>query len=138
MKASDAAEIIDAMARSIRENPSQFHFEINVIGTQATAIGGGTGLSVQARGGGPGSTTIGYQSTISGANIEIGQKAANAAIRQEMSALVQTLNNLASELRLASPDKKRINVILDSLKQSWIPNVIASVIGGIVAKIALG
>jgi hypothetical protein len=138
MKASEAAELIDAIARSIQENPSQFHFEINVIGTQATAIGGGTGLSVQARGGGPGSTTIGYQSTISGANVEIAQKAANGAIRQGMSALVQTLNNLASELHSASPDEGHINKIWASLKQSWIPNVITSVIGSIVAKIAFG
>jgi hypothetical protein len=138
MKASEAAELIDMIARSIQENPSQFHFEINVIGTQATAIGGGTGLSVQAHGGEPGSTTIGYQSTISGANIEIARKAANGAIRQEMSALVQTLNNLASELRSSSPDKGRINKIWDSLKQSWIPNVITSVIGSIIAKITLG
>ena len=138
MEILEAAELIEAIAGSIRENPSQFHFEISVIGTQATSIGGGTGLSVQARGSGPGSTTIGYQSTISGANIQIAHKAANDAIRQEMSALVQALNNLASELRSSSPDKKRISVILDSLKQSWIPNVVTSVVANIITKITLG
>ncbi len=138
MEILEAAELIDAIARSIRENPSQFHLEVNVIGPQSTAVGGGVGLSVQARGGGPGSTTIGYQSTISGANIEIAQKAANGAIRQEMSALVQALNNLTSELRSTSPDKKRINAILDSLKQSWVPNVITSVVANIITRIALG
>jgi hypothetical protein len=106
MELSEAAELIDGMAKSIREKPSQFHFEIEISGTKATAIGGGVGLSVQARGGGPGSTTIGYQSTLSGASIEIAQKAANDAIRQEMSALVDVLGNLVAELRSASPDKK--------------------------------
>ncbi len=138
MEILEAAELIDAIGRSIRENPSQFHFEINVIGTQATAIGGGTGLSVQARGGGPGSTTIGYQSSVSGANIEVAQKAANGAIRQEMSALVQALYNLASELRSTSPDKNRINAILGDLKRSWIPNVITSVVANIITRITLG
>jgi len=138
MELSEAAELIDGMAKSIREKPSQFHFEIEISGTKATAIGGGVGLSVQARGGGPGSTTIGYQSTLSGASIEIAQKAANDAIRQEMSALVDVLGNLVAELRSASPNKKRITVILDSLKQSWIPNLITSVVANIITKTALG
>lgn len=138
MELLEAAELIDGMAKSIREKPSQFHFEIEISGTKATAIGGGVGLSVQARGGGPGSTTIGYQSTLSGASIEIAQKAANDAIRQEMSALVDVLGNLVAELRSASPDKKRITAILDSLKQSWIPNLITSVVANIITKTALG
>lgn len=138
MELPEAAELIDGMAKSIREKPSQFHFEIEISGTKATAIGGGVGLSVQARGGGPGSTTIGYQSTLSGASIEIAQKAANDAIRQEMSALVDVLGNLVAELRSASPDKKRITAILDSLKQSWIPNLITSVVANIITKTALG
>jgi len=138
MEIYEAADLVEAIARSIAENPSQFHFEINVTGTRATSIGGGTALSVQATGGGPGSTTIGYQSSMSGANIEIAQKTANAAIGQEMSALVDTLNNLVSELRSATPDKNRISTILDSLKQSWIPNVITSVVASVITATILG
>lgn len=138
MELSEAAELIDGMAKSIRQKPGQFHFEIEISGTKATAIGGGVGLSVQAHGGGPSSTTIGYQSTLSGASIEIAQKAANDAIRQEMSALVDVLGNLVTELRSASPDKKRITAILDSLKQSWIPNLITSIVANIITKTALG
>jgi hypothetical protein len=138
MEAYEAAELIEAIARSVRENPGQFHFDITVTGTKATAIGGGTGLSVQAVGSEAGSTTIGFQSSVGPANIEIAQRTANAAIQQEMSALVQTLNNLVSELRSKNPDKKRIDTILASLKQSWIPNVIASVVANIITKLTLG
>ena len=137
MEILEAADLIDMIAKSIQDKPSQFHFEIKITGTKATAIGGGVGLSVQAHGGGPGSTTIGYQSTLSGASIEIAQKTANEAIRQEMSALVQILGNLAVELRSASPDKKRISTVLDSLKQSWIPNLIASVVANIITMTTL-
>ena len=74
MELSEAAELVDGIAESIRNNPSQFHFEIQITGTNVTTIGGGIGLSVQARGGGPSSTTIGFQSNLSGADIEISQK----------------------------------------------------------------
>ena len=66
METSEAAELIETIAKSISEEPSQFHFAVEITGTKATAVGGGVGLSVQAHGGGPGSTTIGYQSTLSG------------------------------------------------------------------------
>lgn len=138
MEKYEAAEIIEVIAGSIKKNPSQFHFKINVTGTQATAIGGGTGLSVQAVGGGPGSKTTGFQSSVSGANLEIAQETANAAISAKMSELVENLNKLASELRSSTLDKQRANTILDSLKQSWIPNVITSVVASIITKMALG
>lgn len=138
MEIYEAAELVEAIAKSIAENPSQFHFEINVTGARVTAFGSGTGLSVQAIGGGPGSKTVGFQSSISGANVEVAQKAANAAISQEMSALVKALNKLASELRSTTPSKKRINAILDTLKQSWVPNVISSVVASIITRTTLG
>lgn len=138
MEIYEAAELVETIAKSIAENPSQFHFEINIAGTRATAIGGGIGLSVQAVGGGPGSKTIGFQSNISGGNVKIAQKTANAAIGQEMSRLVEALSNLASELRSTTPNKKCIDAILDFLKQSWVPNAITSIVASIITKMPLG
>jgi hypothetical protein len=138
MEISEAAELVEAIARSIKENPNQFHFEISITGTRATAFGGGTGLHVQVTGGEPGSTTVGFQSSIGQTDIQIAQKAATAASQKAMSELIIALNNLASELRSKSPDKKRIHIILESLKQSWVPNVITSVVANVITKIALG
>jgi len=138
MEIHEAAEIIETIARSVKEEPSQFHFEINVTGTRATAIGGGTGLSVHAIGGAPGSKTIGFQSSIGSSDVEIAHKAANAAIQKEMLALAEELSNLASELRLTTPNKTRINQILNSLKQGWVPNMITSIVANIITKLALG
>ena len=137
MEITEAADIIEALTRSIKEYPSQFHFEISITGTQITSYGGGTGLSVQAIGGESGSQTIGFQSTVGGQNIEISQKAANSAIQQAMSKIVEILENLVSELRSTTPNKGRVNNILDSLKQSWIPNMITSIAASIIAKVAL-
>lgn len=38
MEIYEAAELVEAIAKSIAENPSQFHFEINVTGARVTAI----------------------------------------------------------------------------------------------------
>lgn len=138
MEVNEAAQLIEAIAKSIEQNPGQFHFTVNVTGTRATSIGGGTGLSVQVTGGGPGSQTTGFQSSISGANIEMAQKAADATISKQMSALVETLNSLVSELRQPTPNKTRISSTLDSLKETWVPNVITSLIAGIITRVALG
>jgi len=84
------------------------------------------------------SKTTGFQSNISGKNVKIAQKTANAAIGQEMSRLVEALSNLASELRSTTPNKKRIDAILDFLKQSWVPNAITSIVASIITKMPLG
>ncbi|MCJ7790880.1 MAG: hypothetical protein MUP49_00445 [Dehalococcoidia bacterium] len=140
MEVNEAAQLIEAIAKSIEQNPGQFHshFTVNVTGTKVTSIGGGTGLSVQVTGGGPGSQTTGFQSSISGANIEIAQKAVDAIVSKQMSALAETLNNLVSELRRPTPSKTRIGSMVDSLKQTWVPNVIASLIANIITRVALG
>jgi hypothetical protein len=138
MEINEAAQLVEAIAKSIEQNPGQFHFTVNVTGTRATSIGGGTGLSVQVTGGGPGSQTTGFQSSISGANIEMAQKAADAAISKQMSTLVETLNNLVAELRRPTLSKTRISSMLASLKQTWVPNVIASLVANIVTRVALG
>lgn len=140
MEVNEAAQLIEAIAKSIEHNPSQFHFIVNanVTGTRATSIGGGTGLSVQVTGGGPGSQTTGFQSSISGANIEIAQKAADAEVSKQMSALVDTLKNLVSEMRQPAPNKTRIDSIVTSLKQTWVPNVIGSLVANIIARVVFG
>ena len=138
MEINEAAQLIEAITKSIEQNPDQFHFIVNITGTKVTSMGGGTGLSVQVTGGGPGSQTTGFQSTISGTNIEIAQKATDAAISKQMSALVDTLKNLVSEMRQPVPNETRIDSIVTSLKQTWVPNVIGSLIANIIARVALG
>ena len=138
MEVNEATQLIEAIAKSIEQNPGQFHFTVNVTGTRGTAIGGGTGISVHTTGGGPGSQTTGFQSTINGTDIEIAQRAADATISKQMSELVETLNNLASELRRPMPNKTSISSMLASLKQTWVPNVIASLVANIITRVVLG
>ena len=138
MNFEEAAELIEVIVQSIQRNPSQFQFEVNVIGTQAISRGGGIGLSVHATGGGPGSNTIGFQSTINGSNIRIAQKAADDKIKGEMSNALQNLNGIMIELRSQKPNKGNIIGFLESLKQSWVPNLITSIIANVITKLSFG
>ena len=137
MKAVEAAELIEAIANSINKNPSQFNFQVNVIGTQGSAYGGGTGVSGQAIGGAPGSTAIGYQSSMNGASVEIANRTANARIQQEISELEESLSNIASELRRKEPDRNRINTIMSSIKD-WAPDMIKSILIFLITKSLVG
>ena len=102
MNPTEAADVIEAMAKALRANPQQFHINISVIGQRVTSYGG-IGMQVNAVGGGPGSTTIGNQVTMGGAQIELAQRQGAAAMDQQFGALLQTLANIAGELRNPQP-----------------------------------
>ena len=138
MNKNEAIEILKLIINSLKSTPNQFHFEVKVTGTKAQAIGGGTGLNVQVTGGGPDSTTIGYVSRASGQDIEIAHKSANQAERQQIQALVASIEDLISELESKNPSGTRVQQIMESLKNSWVPNVITSLIANLLSKISFG
>ena len=132
----EAAEVIEAMAAALRANPQQFHINISVIGQRVTSYGG-IGMQVTAVGGGPGSTTIGNQVRMGGADVEISQQQGLQAMDQQFGALLQTLQDVATQLRAPTPDRTRIQRAIDSLKGTWVPGAITSAVVALVAK-ALG
>lgn len=132
----EAAEVIEAMASALRANPQQFHINISVIGQRVTSYGG-IGMKVTAVGGGPGSTTIGNQVTMGGAQVEISQQQGVQAMNEQFGALLQTLQDVATQLRAPAPDRGRIQRAIDSLKGTWVPGAITSAVVALVAK-ALG
>jgi len=133
MDVKDASEIIDSIAESIKAHPNQFHIEVNVAG-QSISSYGGIGAVISATGGAPGSTTIGQSVSIDGAQIEIAQKAGVTAMNQQLQSLVEALNQISSELKAKQPDKSKISGIYKSLKETWVPQLIVSVLGHILAK----
>ena len=135
----EAADVIDAMAQALRANPRQFNININVsmVGQRITTYGGGIGMQVTAVGGAPGSMTIGNQVSVGGAQVELAQQQGAAAMEQQFAALLQTLSNIATELRSAKPDRSVVQRAIDSLKNTWVPGVIIGVAGNVATK-ALG
>ena len=137
MDTNEAVQIIEGMIASIRENPAQFQIELKVTGQRITSYGG-TGLHVSAVGGGAGSTTIGNQVSLDGAQFEIVSKQANQAMTQQIEGLIGTLSEIAGNLKEPIPDKGRLRTLLDSLKAaSWVPNVISSTVSTILALLNL-
>lgn len=134
MTRTEAAEIVELIAKSLNDNPGQFNLSVNLTGQQITSYGG-TGLQVTAMGGGPGSNTIGQQVSVSGADLRIEQS--KAEFREEVVSVVSTMMQLAEKLREETPDSSQIQESLQSLKKTWIPGVIIGVIGNVVTK-ALG
>lgn len=133
MDVKEASEIIDSIAESIKIHPNQFHIEVNVTG-QSISSYGGIGAVISATGGAPGSTTIGQSVSLNGAQIRIAQKAGITAVNQQIQSLVDTLNQISNELKAKQPDKSKIFKVYESLKGTWIPQLIVSVLGNILTK----
>jgi hypothetical protein len=136
MTPAEAADVIEAMARALRANPQQFQINISVTGQRVTSYGG-TGMVVNAVGGGPGSTTIGNQANVGSAQVQLSPAQGGQAMDQQFGALLQTLHDLAAQLRSPKPDRSLIQRTIDGLKDSWVPGVITSAIVALIGK-ALG
>ncbi len=95
---------------------------------------GGTGLHIQATGGGPGSKTIGQQVSLNGSHIEIGRQRGLAAMEQQLQALVGVLDTIVEQLKADTPDKSIVSRAYESLKGIWVPGVITSVLGYVLSK----
>lgn len=134
MKNSEAAEIIEAIARSLRNDPSQFHISIRVVGQQVTSYGG-TGMSINVTGGGPGSQTIGNKVSMSGPSIQLDQAQATQAFQEQVAALSSQLDLMATELRREQPNKPALKSTLDSLKNTWVPGIIIEVVGNLLSHV---
>ena len=137
MDAIEAADVIEAISNSLRSNPGQFRISINVTGQRITSLGG-TALSISARGGGPGSTTIGQSLSVGAVgDIEIAQERGAHAFNEQYNVLVASLAELSQQLRSVSPDRSRVRQLLESLKGTWVPGVITSIVATVISK-ALG
>jgi len=135
MTSREAAEIIRSMGAALIADPSQFHISVNVVGQQVTSYGG-TGLQVTAVGGGPGSTTVGQVVSVDGAQVTINQQRGAQAVDQQLRALINSLNTIASELESPAPNRGTIERIYQSLLHTWVPGVITSVIGNLLCRVA--
>ena len=133
MESREAAGIVQAISDSLRSDPDQFQISINVVGQEITCYGG-TGLEISATGGGPGSTTVGQVVSVEGTQIQISRDQAEQAMTERVTALVNSLDAIAAELRSPSPDKSSIQRIFDSLKDTWVPGLIIGVLSNVLSS----
>jgi hypothetical protein len=135
MESSAAAEIVESLIQSLKEEPGQFSIELKVVGQSVSVTGGGIGQVITANGGATGSTTIGNKVVVDGSSVEISRGRANQAMTEQMQTLVGVLDKVAAQLRSGKPDKGIITSIMDSLGKTWVPPMVTAVINSAVALI---
>ena len=133
MTPHEAADLITVIRSEIIKNPNQFTVEISITG-QNIVSNGGIGMNVSVTGGGPGSHTIGNQVSMGGANIQLAQKQVNGAMTEQLNSLIAVLDKIILEIKNQNPDKSKIQTLINSLKNTWVPGVIIGVIGNAVSK----
>ncbi len=134
MNEEEAAGIIDSMVASLTNHPSQFQIEVKVIGQSVKNTGGGTALRVEATGGGPGSNTIGQKVSVDGSQIEIARKAGDDEIKTQMQNIIDSLEKISRELKSQKPNKRKISEVYHSLKNTWVPQLVTSVLAFILTQ----
>jgi hypothetical protein len=128
----EAANIVTTILESMRQNPAQFHFNVNVSTIGAMGIGGsgGPGIVGIAHGGG-----VGFSATASSPSqvqIQFAQGQANTAINQQWAQIEKTLEQLVAELRTSTLTQENADGFLGSLKKTWLPNVVVTVLTEVV------
>lgn len=134
MKAEEAAQIVEEMAKSLKANPSQFNIKINITTAGAVGIGGsgGAGIVGIAQGGG-----IGVAATASAPNamtVQIAQDHGVQKFAEQFEKTLAILDAIKAEFSKSSPSKSKVNQLLGSLEK-WVPPVIAAVIGQLAASV---
>jgi hypothetical protein len=133
----EAANIVATILESMRRNPAQFHFNVNVSTIGAMGIGGsgGPGIVGIAQGGGVGfSATAASHSQV---QIQFAQGQADATINQQWAQIEKTREQLVAELRTSTLTRENADSFLGSLKKTWLPNVVITALSEVV-KLFLG
>ncbi|MCA8382498.1 hypothetical protein LGN22_26690 [Burkholderia cenocepacia] len=133
MEMTEAADVIEAMAASLRAQPKQFHFNVHAkaIGMQSVSYGG-IGTQISVTGGARGSQTTGVRASASTGDVQIAIQAANGEIDTQMQQLIETLDQIAKQLRSKDPDKKWLAAAKDAF-HDWVPPIITGVASTLIA-----
>jgi len=114
MDKSTAINIIEEILKSYREHPEQNHFEIT-ISSYVANNSGGTGFLSSPIGGASGSTTIGMQSSMDGAQLSIAQSRANDAINNINEGIMTNLDAIIESLKNDKSDQSKISNFFSEL-----------------------
>jgi len=135
MQATEAAQVIDEMIKSLRAKPGQFNINVRVVTAGAVGIGGsgGPGIVGIAQGGGVGVSAS--ASAPSQMTVEIAQQHGQQEFSAQLGQMLATLEGIRDELLQPEPSKSGIQKFLDSLSSKWLPEVIISVVAKLIASI---
>ncbi len=126
LNSSEAADIVSAIADSLRTNPGQFQLVVNISGFVAQNSGG-SGFVAQNNGG------IGFNASIGNAQIQTSQQQADTALSDAVARLQQKLQEMEKQLRTPAHDKGELKSIANSIyAEKWVPGVIAAIVAAVI------
>lgn len=132
MNKEDVGRILNLLAESIESCPQVFNVkvEINSMGVVANNSGG-VGISVNAIGGGAGSTTIGLHASpgLSNTHISILKGQAAEKLQQEISHLAQAIKDLAKAVETDANQES----VWNRIKKDWVPSFLIQYLANVVS-----
>jgi hypothetical protein len=138
MTNDEAVSLIQAMLASMRANPSQFHFDVNVTTVGAMGIGGPGGHGIVGIANGPGVGVYASASAPSAVQIQIAERSANDRLNAEFGTIQQALEGIIQELKNQSMTIAKRDGFLAQLKSTWLPNVLVTILGSILSAVLGG
>lgn len=119
-----AAAVLEA-AESLRNNPDQFTFEINVTGLNSSAnvhspMYGGTVIGTSVRNSGPG-TGMHVSTNMSGSDVSIAVGNASESKRQMVESWADDMQSISREMESDAPDRGFLARSLEKLGASGLP-----------------
>ena len=139
MNHTDAVKIIEAILTSMRENASQFNFNVNVTTVGAMGVGGPGGPGIVAVANGPGS--VGFSASASSPTqmqIQIAEQRANQELNAQFANIQQTLESMLAELKGQTLDRAKADSLMGQIKNTWLPNVLGGVISTVISGVLDG
>ena len=117
--------IVESMIQSLKENPNQFHVNINISATGLRAVSSGrsTGISSTVYGG----TGISARAEAGKGDIKIAQGIANQEFKKKLNKLIESLEKIKSEAKKDKPNENRMRSLLDELKP-YGPAIVSAVL----------
>jgi len=118
--------IVESITQSLKENPNQFHVNIDISALRVTSSGRSTGISSTVYRG----TGINVRAEVGKGDIKIAQGIANQEFKKRLDKLVESLEKIKTEAKKDKPDKNRMRGLIDGLKPYGV-----AIVGAVLSKL---
>jgi len=135
MNNNEAAFLIQTMLKSMRENPAQFNFTVNVTTVGAMGIGGPGGPGIVGIANGPGVGVYASASAPSQMQIQISEQRANQELNAQFTKIQSILESIIMELENTTISREKSETFIGKLKSTWLPNVVIATIAAILEQV---
>ncbi len=135
MNNNEAAFLVEIMLKSMRENPAQFNFSVNVTTVGAMGIGGPGGAGIVGIANGTGVGVYASASAPSQMQIQIVEQRANQELNAQFTKIQSVLEAIIADLKNNTMSHEKSETFMGKLKSTWLPNVVVTAIAAILERV---